>query len=633
MIRLLSGSFYCFLIITALHSIHAEESSSNSFVENEITESDRDHWAFKKLERPTLPTVQQTDWVQNPIDHFILAKLEAVGLRGLPAARSAILWRRASFDLTGLPPNPDLVASLEQNKAEHNVAPGIYLEYTDQLLNSPAYGERWAQHWLDLVRFAESDGFEHDIKRPDAWKYRQWVIDALNNDLPYDQFISQQLTADLDEDPSNDIATMFCLAGPDMPDINEQDLRRHDKLNEITSMIGAALLGLQTHCAQCHDHKYDAISAADFYRLRGIFESAVPTLKRDKPWLQLAKHQDNHQPALYHRGELSQKVVTLTAKPLRIACSPESYANFDSTEPRTALVEWLFADENPLVARVIANRVWQHHFGVSLTENPSDFGIVYGEPVHRELLDWLSMELIDNNWSIKHLHRVIMSSATYRQIAFNANNDVELSECLLHASKVDPDNKLYSRYPRWRLEGEAIRDALLSVSGKINLQYGGPSVLPPLPQELKSTLLQGHWEESLNAADHHRRSIYVFARRNLRYPIFEAFDRPDAISSCPIRNRSTTAIQSLELLNSDLAGNASRELSERVLRETTSVDNEFNVQSILNRLFVICLSREPTPMEREHLSKYLGETDTRFSTRLRTVCHGILNSNEFIYID
>lgn len=609
-----------------------------------IDDSDRDHWSFRSLRRPAVPQVRDVSWAANEIDCFVLEQLEESGLRPAPQASRALLLRRVKFDLIGLPPTRDELSAFVQD-----TSPLAYERLVDRLLASPGYGERWGQYWLDLARFSETDGFEHDKLRPEAWKYRQWVVESLNDDMPYDQFVRLQLAGDLlqPKDNSNgkangdakdhSIATMFCLAGPDMPDINEQDLRRHDKLNEITSTVGATLLGLQMACAQCHDHKYDPISQADFYRLRAIFESALPQFKRDKPIARLTAQRDPQPSHLYLRGELSGRGPVVEPAPPRIACNADCQWKADSVDPRLAFANWMFEPSNPLVARVIANRTWQHHFGRSLCGNPSDFGIVDTGPTHPELLDWLATELQRSDWSIKAMHRKILLSATYRQASYEEANakvdryeDAEQSGgAMLRCIQVDPANRLYGRFPRKRLEGEIIRDAMLAVAGLSNLNYGGPSVMPPLPAELKQTLLVGQWQESVDVSEHFRRSIYVFARRNLRYPIFEVFDRPDAGATCPQRNNSTTALQSLQMLNSDLAVSSARALSERILRETPSK----RPTELLEKLFETLFARQPTEVELKLVLEVACDDEVEIGERLFVVCVALLNSNEFIYVD
>ncbi|MEM7013257.1 MAG: DUF1549 domain-containing protein, partial [Verrucomicrobiota bacterium] len=269
--------------------------------EKPVTDEDREHWSFRILERPQVPEIQTKNRARNDIDRFVLAKLEANGLTMSPEASPATLIRRVTFDLTGLPPEPTAIRAFELNPTDR-----AYAKYVRQLLNSPAYGERWAQHWLDLARFAETDGFEHDNTRPDAWRFRDWVIEALNRDIPLDEFVQLQLAGD--ELKPNDewaaLGTGFLLAGPDMPDVNSQEERRHTKLNEITSTVGAAFMGLTMNCAQCHDHLYDPISQADFYRLRGFFENAIHP-KANKSLGHIVREPSSRPPTIYvyHRGD------------------------------------------------------------------------------------------------------------------------------------------------------------------------------------------------------------------------------------------------------------------------------------------------------------------------------------------
>ena len=520
-----------------------------SFQEPTITESDRDHWSFRPIQQMTLPSIEKREWPTNGIDAFVLAKLEASGLGPAKEADRPTLLRRLKLDLLGLPPTIE-----EINEFEADSTSDGYEQLVDRFLASPFYGERWAQPWLDLARFAETDGFEHDRVRSDAWQYRDWVIHALNEDLPYDQFVFQQLAGDGEKGTEQQIATMFCLAGPDMPDINDQELRRHDRLNELTSTIGAALLGLQFHCAQCHDHKNDPISQADFYRLRAVFESSVPQLIRDKPFNVFTSGSASIPARFYFRGELHQAGPTVQAGLPRIATDPALGIRYcESASPRAEFAHWLFEEGNPLTARVIVNRLWQGHFGRGLIESPSDLGVAAGGPTHPELLDWLATELRRSEWSLKEIHRKIVLSSTYRQRSSGALHDLSWQQSITN----DPRNLLFSRFPRRRLEAEVIRDSMLAAADQLNLEGGGEGVMPPLPEELVGTLLKGQWKASEYAADHWRRSIYVFARRNLRYPIFESFDRPDAGASCAKRDRSTTAIQALQMLNSRLSGECS----------------------------------------------------------------------------
>jgi hypothetical protein len=605
-----------------------------------ITSSDRAHWAFQPLKAPRLPDVQRASWPSVAMDRFVLAGLEEVDLAPAGPAQRATLFRRLKLDLLGLPPE---LEELEAFLADDS--PDAYTRWVDRFLASPQYGPRWSQAWLDLARFAETDGFEHDKLRKDAWRYRDWVIDRMNEDMPYDRFIRLQLAAENDIGTSHRVAAMFSLAGPDMPDLNDQELRRHDRLNEITATMGAVLMGLQFHCAQCHDHKYDPVSQADFYRLRAIFESTVPKLQRDQEYYQFADAQTKTtqtktiegQPSTaryYHRGELQQPgpVVhpaiprILTNDPGRIQyCPPE--------EPRRALVDWLFEPDHPTAARVAVNRLWQGRFGRGLFGNPSDLGMTAPEPTHPELLDWLASELIHHGWSLKSLHRQIALSSTYRQASHSTAGDFAWQRRL----NIDPSNQRYSRFPRHRLDAERLRDAMLSVSGHLNLQTAGPGVMPPLPAELVGTLLRGQWKASEDIADHSRRSIYIFARRNLRFPILEAFDRPDAAATCARRNESITATQALQMLNSQLTEDCAAALASRRWgglddRAVPEVEAD-RIDDLLSRLVWSILGRGPLTHEIARLREFLADQSPTTPSRLHEACLALLNTSEFLYVE
>ena len=627
-------------MLVALHMAIAF--AEEAVIETPISESDREHWAFQPIKQPACPTVRQTSWVRNGLDTFILAKLEKNGVTPSPEAARGTLLRRLSFDLIGLPPTPEELA-----RFEHNTAIDAYECEVERLLESPAYGERWAQHWLDLARFAETDGFEHDKVRPDAWKYRDWVIAALNRDLPYDQFVRQQIAGDLLPQTADPVPTMFCLAGPDMPDMNDQHERRHLLMNELTGTVGSVLLGLQMGCAQCHDHKYDPLSQADFYRLRALFEPAVSSLKREVPYSLLRQHSEPIQTRMWVRGDHRRPGAEVAANFPRILSENKAEQGELITRTRLDFVDWLFCEEQSLAARVMVNRIWQHHFGSGLSHTPSDFGLMGSEPTHPELLDWLAVEFRTQGWSLKRLHRTIVCSATYRQTS-RANGEDESWQSRLAA---DPENELYGRASRRRLEGETLRDAMLASAGLLAFDRGGPGVMPPLAEEVLNTLLKEQWTTSKRAEDHYRRSIYIFARRNLRYPLFDAFDRPTADASCPARNRSTTATQSLVLLNSEFSLLAARHLAGCAIAESTEPAHQ------IEYIYLRCFSRPPTAAEIATASHFLAKQRERLASETRPreklalppnlpesfdrytaaalvdACLAMLNISEFLFID
>lgn len=600
-----------------------------------ISESDRTHWAFRTIDRPAVPETVVSDAVVgpelHPIDALIAQRLSEEGLVLQPRAPQQVLVRRLWFDVLGLPPSPD---ELQQAELQADAAKWHVL--VDELLARPEYGERWAQHWLDAARFAETDGYEHDLVRPDAWKFRDWVIDALNADMPYDEFLRLQLAGDeiRPDDPAAATATMFCLSGPDMPDINSQDERRHTLLNELTATVGSVVLGVQLGCAQCHDHKYDPISQADFYRIRAVFEPAVQ-VKKNKSVSQLHETDSGVAPAyLWVRGDHRRRGPMLDPGVLRVASSGESRFRpaevAGSSGRRTAFADWVVSRSNPLTSRVIVNRIWQHHFGTGMCDTPGDFGYIGSSPSHEDLLNWLAVELMETGWSLKSLHRLILTSAVWQQRSHLPADatDKDVREWGL-ALEADPYCRLLSRFPRRRLEGEAIRDAMLSAAGVLNAKRGGPGVMPPLPPELQATLLKKQWEATEDPDEHFRRSIYVFARRNLRYPAFDVFDRPDPNTSCAVRMVSTTAPQSLYLLNSEFSHDIARRLGTLLAAEHAEAPE------LVEAAFLRLLSRRPDEAERTACLRLLDEA--MFSSQpdiaAAELSLVLLNTNEFIYPD
>lgn len=700
--------------------VRTDESTPAPLEEVPIRAVDREHWSFRPLKRPVLPAVSRTDWCRNSIDEFILSRLEQVGLKPMPAASRATLIRRVTLDLTGLPPTAEEIEAFEQDQR-----PGAWERLVDRLLASDRYGERWGQHWLDLARFAETDGFEHDKVRPNAWRYRDWVIRALNADMPYDQFVSWQLAGDefAPHAPDAHIATGFLLCGPDMPDINRQDERRHNVLNEMTSTTGAVFLGLQFGCAQCHDHKFDPISQADFYRLRAFFESAeffresplpdreyaarraafestrairweglnsqIEKLKqqlRTRPdpeasrqltrlETELAdlKNQRGPQPELARvlsetlsepvvsyvriRGDFLRRGAQIHAAFPRLlnpaGASVTADGGSNSTGQRKQLAAWLTSPDHPLTTRVVVNRIWKYHFGIGLTESLSDFGIMGDEPSHPELLDWLAVELPRRGWSLKSMHRLILTSATYRQMSY-PESKAEAHE-FSRRLQLDPGNSLYSRMPRRRLEAEAIRDSMLAVAGLLSERRHGPGVRPPLPRELVKTLLTNQWPVSGTESDHYRRSIYLFVRRNLRYPLFAAFDKPDTNQSCARRDSSIIAPQALMMLNSQQSQTVAAAMARRLVLATGTTDEQ------IRNGYLLAFGRWPTNEEQKICGRLLEDfkragvdeqpaasatwpplplglewperTDPLHASALSALCLAWLNTNEFISID
>ena len=624
----------CLLFLAALCFLPVLPAAEKSVAYREvpIDDYDREHWAFRPRGRVPVPPTPTSDWCRNEIDYFISSALPEAGLRPQPPAPRRTLLRRICIDIAGLPPTQAQMSDFLSDPK-----PDAWTRLADSLLQSPAYGERWAQHWLDLARFAETDGFEHDKTRPDAWQYRDWVIDALNENMAYDEFIQRQIAGDelYPDDPTARTATQFCLSGPDMPDINLLAERRHTLLNDITSTVGEVILGLQLGCAQCHDHKYDPVSLADFYRLRAVFEPAVQPKQRKSVSTLEEKFPYEQTSHMMLRGDFQRPGPTVRPGILRVLSPPGRefvpQATQTSAGRRTALADWLVSPDNPLTARVIVNRVWQHHFGRGLVDTPSDFGLMGSSPTYEGLLHWMAGWLIDHSWDLKALHRLIVTSATYRQRSLlppdATASDREAWNAALTA---DPDAALLSRYPRWRLEGEAIRDVMLQAAGHLNRKAGGLGVRPPLPDELVGTLLKNQWNVTPETSEHERRSIYVFARRNLRFPIFEAFDRPSSNSSCPSRNVSTTAPQALHLLNSEFSLRTARHMADAIRTDHSERASQ------IEATFLRALARPPDTDEFQESLHFLNQhtvlagNDTDILTHL---CLSLFNCNEFVFVD
>jgi Protein of unknown function (DUF1553)/Protein of unknown function (DUF1549) len=718
------------------------------FAADTFTARQREFWSFQKPKDQTPPTVVHKQWVRTPIDNFILAKLESKGLTPAAPADKTTLLRRASFDLIGLPPTPEELDAFLADKS-----PQAFEKVIDRLLASPHYGERWGRHWLDLARFAESEGFKADEVRLNAWRYRDYVIQSFNQDKPYNRFVEEQLAGDelWPDDPQARLATGFNRSYPDESNARILQQRRQEILDDITDTTGAVFMGLTYGCARCHNHKFDPILQSDYYRLQAFFANtaandhipmvpagqmadyrqrkaaweeqtadvrakiaalldpqkqkiatdyfekyppeiqamiAKPAAQRSpyerqmwakaNPYLQtsdadaakqlsadkkkeyealkaeLAKF-DNLKPAepgegmgltdlgraapathilnvgVYNapREEVQPGFLTLL-DPAPAKITPP--VGVESTGRRTALAHWLTGPDNPLTARVMVNRIWQHHFGRGIVGTPSDFGVMGERPTHPELLDWLAREFVRSGWSMKQMHRLILTSAAYQQsTAFRKD-----------AAETDPSNRLLWAFPRQRLEGEVIRDAALMVSGNLNLEVGGPSVFPDLPDGMGA--LRGGWKLSA-PEERNRRSVYIFVKRNTRYPMMEIFDMPDTHESCSRRDVTTTAPQALTMLNDKVTLEWAQAFASRALASNDPVE----------RAYRLAYLRSPDSWEKDTVATFFhkqkqviadrlakGEklalpttvpegADPAYAAAFVDFCHMLLNSNEFVY--
>ena len=730
----------------------------------EITAEGRSHWAFQPVKRPAVPAGV------HPVDHFVQARLAAKGLKASPEADQLTLIRRVTLDLTGLPPTPAEVEAFLKDPR-----PDAYERVVDRLLASPHFGERQAQHWLDVVRFAESNGYEMDGDRPHAWRYRDYVIRSLNADKPYDVFLTEQVAGDelaAGKEP-REVADLWAATGMHrcgpvhvVSGNLDKDVVRQEVLTEMVNGLGAAALGLTMGCCRCHDHKFDPLSQGDYYRLQAYFANtqykdmnlasdaeraardkvvaeleaeAAPLRKRvaeiDAPYrAKLAaakraalepKYRDALDAPPEKRTAEQKKLAGETGPLLQVRWdevldamsaadkaeraglrdrlhaieartpppAPAAWAIHAEGEPkthvlkrgsvkhrwgavgpaaprvlvsadvelktRTQLARWLTRADHPLTARVLVNRLWQHHFGRGIVASPNDFGTRGDRPTHPELLDWLAAELVSPSggrqppegaaqgadaprsevpWSLKRMHRLMVTSATYKQSSAPRPDD--------------PENKLFSRMPPRRLEAESLRDSILTAAGTLNRKAGGPSVRVPLEPEVYDLIFtegepDGLWPVTPDEREHARRSIYLLAKRNVRLPLFEAFDQPDTLNSCADRPVSTFAPQALILMNGPFVHEQGRAMARSLIRDAGD-----DPAKQLDALYRRTLGRVPTAAEaqlgRDFLARQadvirqapsarslfgvglpVGEAEAR-GRALADLCVVLFNTTEFV---
>lgn len=691
-------------------------------------------WPFASPTLPTVPTIKTSAWVKNPIDAFIAEKLEANGLTPAPPAEKTTLLRRVYMDLLGVPPTLS-----EALQFMRDSSPEAYEKLIDRLLADKRYGERWGRHWLDLVRYADSDGTDQDRTRPRLWRYRDYVIRAFNQDKPYDQFIKEQIAGDelYPTEIDASLATMYLRLAPgDDARVNEDRNLRHTTLVDVTDTTCSVMLGLTVGCTRCHDHKIDRkLHQADYYRLYAFFAGAqftdspiinggndpdskraqyinalasvqplrderkalrdqyrmtllsekaqkepdkkprvneyeidrkIDSVPEDKARRELLDAQiatyaplvDGYEPTLptvrelqepprvyfLKRGELYDPDYQREMKPgFPAVFNDGKYANAKLASipgrprsgRRAALANWIASAENPMTAKVMVNRIWRYHFGRGIVSTPSDFGNNGDLPSHFELLNWLAVRFTQAEgsapdacgWRLKKLHRLILLSNAYRQSSkYNAAN-----------AAIDPENRRLWRMNRVRLEGEAVRDSLLAVSGRLNSEMGGPGVFPPLTDEELEGEGRNKWGKS-SEADGNRRSVYIFQRRSFPFPIVEAYDGPDSTQSCPARSRTTVVPQVLALFNSQF----SRDLAAAFARKADRMKTENNMD-VVDVAYWLAFTRLPTEKQKQKAERFLFEQSQRYYA-LRSVraqdmkaltdfCHILLNSNEFLYVD
>jgi hypothetical protein len=735
-----------------------------------FTDAQKTFWSLQPVSKPSTPVVNAKQWVKNPIDAFILAKLEEKQLQPNKPTDKVTLLRRVTIDLTGLVPNPEETQAFVNDNSNN-----AYEKVVDRLLASSAYGERWGRHWLDIARYADSNGFKADETRPNIWRYRDYVIKAFNDDKPYDQFVREQIAGDelYPGDPEALVAMGFNRNWTDETNAAGLVIRRQETLDDITNVTGSAFLGMTVACARCHDHKYDPILQKDYYRLQAFFantsfgdgplpikdpsarqryeeqkklweektrdiraqmnaiveplrktkvEGGIKTFEDDvqEAILMDPAKRDPFQQMMFHtaepriaftdepdartlRGlkgdsgtryaELKKQLAAFDLlKPAPLpegqfmidigAVAPPTYVHtrgdpyakgeevhpgflsildagdakitplpaLNSTGRRSVLAAWLTDTKNPLPARVMVNQMWQFHFGTGIVATPGDFGRMGSRPTHPELLDFLASYFVENGWSMKKLNRLIVLSNTYQQS----------SENQAKSAAVDPDNKLLWRFARRRMEAEAIRDSMLEVSGLLNPKMGGPGVFPPVPPgvvtELSASAAAGGWRAEKDPAETNRRSVYIFVRRNLRYPMLQEFDNANTFESLHTRKNTVTPSQSLDILNNDLVLEWSRAFAGRILSE---VGQSAEPWEQVDRAFKVAYGRAVTAEELKTAEAFLVKqtpimaariaeggkskppmpivipagTDPARAAALVDLCQMLFASNEFMYIN
>jgi hypothetical protein len=756
------------------NAVAAEEKAEQSAAS--APESKSKFWSYQAVKAPQQPTVQQKDWVRTPIDAYVLAPLEAKNIKPSGDADRAAFIRRATLDVLGVIPSPEEVAAFVNDESDN-----AYEKLVDRLLASPKYGERQGRKWLDLARYSDSTGFQNDNDRLNMWRYRDYVINAFNENKTYDRFLQEQLAGD-ELWPGNEqtlIATGFMAQFPDNHNSRDMVQRKYQITTDITDTVGKVVLGQTLECARCHNHKFDKISQKEYFSLQAFFANTAPVdnipatkgeieKKYDAQWAkweEATKELRDKQKAIidsdreaalkYHKeryltdtrasifkpkeqwtpldrwinnrldlvtneqsltawfrekGEstdkkfhskwheekwaelekinkelrkfddlkpstASNKISAMTElghpdapptfvfaqgdhdKPLEEVQpafpaaitdeKPNIVASATSSGRRSALAKWLTSSTNPLTARVYVNRIWDEYFGRGIVETVSDFGKAGQKPTNPALLEYLADKFVKDGWDIKKLHREILLSSVYRQ-ASDYREDV---------AKADPDNKLLAVFPRQRLEAEEIRDSLLVASGKLEDKIGGPSVYPPLPKVIKTN--NGNfngdpaWKTSKDVKDHNRRSLYVFTRRSIPYPILDSFNMATPQEAHSKRDVTTTPLQALTLFNSDLIFDWSKSLAGRVINEAGNDNNEQ-----FNRLYQILLARNPSDEEKLALEQFLtdqekvirekaangkfevnvpvGLKDKQIDDPIKAAAfvdlvHTVANSNEFIY--
>ena len=692
-------------------------------------------WALQPLTDPAPPEVRNTDWVRSPVDRFILARLEAVGLEPAPAAAPAAALRRLSQVLTGLPPSLDEIEWMaDELDRRPDALPESLLAAADRYLASSHYGERWGRHWLDVVRYADTAGESSDYPIPQAYLYRDYVIDAFNRDTPYDQFLREQIAGDLlpaanEETRQRQVVATGFIAQARRFSV-DPDTAMHQTIEDTIDTLGRATMGLSLGCARCHDHKFDPVSMRDYYALYGVFQSTrypfpgsenkkrqrdlVPLVSATEYAAVMAPFQEEmaaidadlealqierqaardkaegrtpavepkrtqlelleafrgiraQRDALQDRlpevpmayavaeGKPASARIQKRGEPFNLgeevprgflsALGGGPFAEGEAGSGRRPLAEAVASAKNPLTARVMVNRIWQHHFGKGLVQTPNDFGAMGRRPTHPELLDWLASRFIEDGWSVKKFQRRLIASATWQQgvqpaLAGEAGEGSQEAKVTTNdgtgagrAGLVDPANDLLWSFPRLRLDAESIRDALLSASGRLVRGSGGPHPFPPM----KTWNWTQHSPFTAVYPTRHR-SVYVMQQRIRRHPFFAVFDGADTNSSTGARMITTTPLQALFVMNDPFAHEQAEALAQRVAAAFPG-----NMVARISLAHKLLYGREATAAETSEAVLYLAgfrarlpaeQTPTeREASAWTSYARALMGANEFIFLD
>ena len=673
----------------------------------QVKRTTSEHWSFQPIAKVQVPGIRNP-WIKNPIDAFVLKRLKEADLSPGERASRRTLIRRVTFDLTGLPPAPE-----EISRFINDSSPDAYERLVDRLLSSPAYGERWGRHWLDVVRYADSNGLDENVAHGNAWRYRDYVIASLNADKPYSDFVREQLAGDLirAENPAERnehlVATGFLSLGPKVLAEVDETKMEMDIVDEQIDTFGKAFLGMTLGCTRCHDHKFDPLTTEDYYALAGIFKSTktmdsftkiakwheydIPNPEQQKQkqihaekvkkknaeiaelikaanaallagmeeGAKLPAKPEEHYPEETKaklkklRDELADLEKAAPVLPAAMGVSEGAVADIpvhqrgshlslgktvprrfplvleiedgpeipEKSSGRLQLSRWLTSPQHPLTARVIANRLWRWHFGAGIVDSTDNFGELGSKPSHPDLLDWLAGRLMETGWSLKEIHRLIVTSNAYCQ----SSESAERGEVAARSKVADPENRLLWRANVRRLEAEAIRDSLLAVSGKIDRKMGGSI----LNTENRKHIFD-HTSKDNTSYDSDCRSVYLPIVRNHLYDAFQIFDYTDASTVNGNRTTSTVAPQALYLLNAEFVQNAAKDLAARLLK-MASTD-----EARIRALHQLCFGHPPTQSSTERFQAYLGRIrETMNDNELEAwsvICQVILVSNEFVTI-